>query len=106
MSRKVLALIEKGSGLEEICQRIDNRHTFLKKKLEQLDKQKEEAVKLCQKECEADWNDIKEITKERMPEDFSDEKYGMTISLGEGAIYCEEHNHGIPPFIKMLMGRD
>lgn len=99
---KALGIISENEKLKEPCTFIHERKRQLKQELTFIEKQKENALKKFKDECEPYWDEIKEVVKNKLPEDYSDEKYNLTFNIEEDVLKLEDMQDGIPAFFKML----
>jgi len=100
MGSKIVALINEEEGVTDVCNRIHQRKTFLNKRLQNLEKQVEEAHKTMHDDNAEDWKTLTDWLKEkeRIPKGFNEQTHIISFNVEEGGIKLTKKGHNNSPF--------
>ena len=103
MTTKAIAILSDHPEAKLIVERIKQREKFFDKQIEALEEKAKEHHENMMSQNNPDREELINMFRNKLPEDFSEEKYCIHFDLEKGVVEYHEKDD-VPPFLKAIFG--
>ena len=100
--RKVLCILSENKEIKEHADLIKKRRDEASERIKFLKKQAEDEMKKCDKENDPRWDTLRDLIHDKLPDDYTEEKYSLTFSIDEDTLSIEDKNNDKDPFSRFI----